>query len=1040
MLNDAQNRKLLAKLRRALEAYEPYFFTGVSKLPFRMYETDERLHAIPDDALFESPETRTAGTAWGGESRTCWFSASFTVPPELDGQTLYLRPDVGGYEAMLWVNGAPRGTFATKIVVTRHGNHYCDCICTHARAGETLRLHVEFYAGHYVIGEQPFEERVRSDFRFDAKSFTVCTKNQDVVDFALDLRILLQLADKLPASSFRRAGILNALTLVHQVLCYDPDAAAQDVWRASLKAARKAMAPALAQTNGDSAPTAALVGHSHIDTAWLWPLDETVRKIARTTANQFSLLDQYPEYRFVQSASYHTWRMERDYPSVFDELRRRVAEGRYEVNGAVWVECDCNIPTGEALVRQFLWGQRYNESRFGKTSDAFWLPDTFGYSAAIPQIMRGFGVKYFLTTKLAWNDTNDFPYDTFRWTGIDGSQVLTHFFVIDTWPDAAGLLERVDGIGYRDCIRCKQASDKRLVAFGYGDGGGGPQFEMIEAARRLADLEGCPKVTYDSVSGFMQTLEQNADRLPEYDGELYLELHRGTLTNKQQIKKNNRMAENALRMLELLECEAAVRERRAASGESLRGMWNTLLVNQFHDILPGSCIAPAHDQCLAEMGAMLREADERLHSAAHGADAGTCYTLWNAVDTPYKDVCYLPDAQGMDCPLPGVTLQDVQRPDGTRVTAVQGLCLPPLGSIAIPLRESARRAQSSPFRLEGDTLTTPLLRVRFDGEGRIVSFVTLSDGMEWCAGPFNELLFGEDVPAGWDGWDIDADCMMKLRPDARLLERSVTADGPVEFRIRCTYAVCERSTLVQDMVFRADSPLVEWDCLLHWNDRHRLLKAAFRTNVRSNFVRNEIQFGCIQRPTTRNNTREQAMFEVCNHRYTDLSEPSRGLALLNDCKYGVSAEGGTLALTLAKGGMRPDDRGDEGVYTFRYGILPHAGFSADVTRAGIRFDRRPLAVPGALEQPAFLWTDAPAVVVETVKPCEDACVAVIVRLYECEGTRTAAHLLAGFGVTHAEECDMMERPVRPADLSQPLAFAPFEIKTLKLYYREEDAL
>lgn len=229
MLNDAQNRKLLAKLRRALETYEPYFFTGVSKLPFRMYETDERLHAIPDDALFESPETRTAGTAWGGEGRTCWFSAAFTVPPELDGQTLYLRPDVGGYEAMLWVNGVPRGTFATKIVVTRHGNHYCDCICAHARAGETLRLHVEFYAGHYVIGEQPFEERVRSDFHFDAKALTVCTKNQDVVDFALDLRILLQLADKLPASSFRRAGILNALTQVHQVLCYDPDAAAQDV-------------------------------------------------------------------------------------------------------------------------------------------------------------------------------------------------------------------------------------------------------------------------------------------------------------------------------------------------------------------------------------------------------------------------------------------------------------------------------------------------------------------------------------------------------------------------------------------------------------------------------------------------------------------------------------------------------------------------------------------------------------------------------------------------------------------------------------------
>lgn len=1041
MLNDAQNRKLLAKLRRALETYEPYVFVPVVQLPFRMYETSRRLHAIPDESLFEAPEHRARGTQWGGEGMTCWFLADFTVPPELDGQTIYLRPDLGGYEAMLWVDGAPYGTFATKIVVTRHGNHYCNCICARAQAGQTLRLHVEFYAGHYVVGEQPFEQRPRSDFRFTAKGLSVCTKQQDVLDFLLDLRILLQLADKLPESSFRRADVLNTLTRVHRVLCLDPAAAEPAVWRASLAAARQAMAPALARHNGDSAPQASLVGHSHIDTAWLWPLEETVRKIARTASNQFSLLDQYPEYRFVQSASYHTWRMERDYPAVFAELRRRAAEGRYELNGAVWVECDCNIPSGEALVRQFLWGQRYTQSRFGILSDAFWLPDTFGYSAAIPQIMRGFGVKYFLTTKLAWNDTNDFPYDTFRWTGIDGSKVLTHFFVIDTWPDAAGLLERVDGVGYRDCIRCKQASDKRLIAFGYGDGGGGPQFEMIEAARRLQDLEGCPKVSYDSVSGFMHRLEENARNLPEYDGELYLELHRGTLTNKQQIKKNNRMAENALRMLELMECEAAVRQGRAATGEALRGLWNTLLVNQFHDILPGSCIAAAHDQCLSEMAALLREAEHRLMAAAGGAAAEPVFTLWNPLDEPCTGVCYLPDARGMATILPGVELQDVQRPDGSRVTAVFGLTLPPLGTAVVPLTPAERTAAPSPFRLEGDTLTTPHLRVRFDARGFITSLVTLADGMEWCDGPFNELIFGEDVSAGWDGWDIDADCLMKLHSDARLLERSVVADGPLEFRIRCKYEVCDHSILVQDVVFHRESPLVEWDCRLDWNDKHRLLKTAFRTNVRAGFARHEIQFGCIQRPTTRNNTREQAMFEVCNHRYTDLSEPSRGLCLVNDGKYGVSAEGGTLTLTLAKGGTRPDERGDRGVYTFRYGIIPHSGFSADTARMGMRFDRLPLAVPGALEQAAFLWADAPNIVVETVKPCEDACNALVVRLYECEGSRSTARLYAGFEVTRAEVCDMMEQPREPLDLARPLLFTPFEIKTLKLYYpvREEQS-
>lgn len=1038
MLNTAQNKKLLVKLTRALETYEPYVFTEICTLPFSMYETSERLTDVPEAALFQDPVRRPQGRIWGGEGRYCWFRASCTVLDALAGRDLFLRPQFGGYEAMLWVDGTPRGTFATKIVVTRHGNHYCDCVCQNARAGQKLEFAVEFYAGHYVIGEQPFQQRPQNDFVFTAESLSLCVKNQDVLDFLLDLRVLLQLADKLPEDSFRRGEIMNALTETHKALLYDPETVGEAAWRASLANARQAMAPALARRNGDSSPQAVLVGHSHIDTAWLWPMAETVKKIARTASNQFNLLDQYPEYRFIQSASYHSWLMEKHYPAVFSEMQRRIAGGRYEPNGAVWVECDCNIPSGEALVRQFLWGQLYTQSRFGYLSDTFWLPDTFGYSAAIPQIMRGFGVKYFLTTKLAWNDTNDFPYDTFQWTGIDGSQVLTHFFVIDTWPDPAGLLERVDGIGYRDCVRNKQAADRRLIAFGYGDGGGGPQFEMIEAARRLTDLEGCPKVSYDSVSGFMQKLEARGGNLPVYDGELYLELHRGTLTNKQQIKKNNRLAENALRLLELRECQTAVSARRAATGEALRPLWNTLLVNQFHDILPGSCISAAHDQSIAETTDMLRHADALLRAPAlPEADSGVAFTIFNPLDEACSDAFYLPALPPELCAEnEGVTLQPVVRADGTDATAVYGLSRPALGSAVLRLRRtSVPGGGQSPFVFTGDTLTTPHLRVRFDGSGAIISLITRADGMEWCGGPMNQFLCGEDVPAGWDGWDIDADCAMKLAPTARLLERRVTVNGPMELRIHSVYAVCEHSTLTQDAVFRADTPLVEWESSLVWNEKHRLLKTAFHTNVRARFARCETQFGCIQRPVTRNDSREQAMFEVCNHRYTDLSEPSRGISILNDCKYGISTEGGTLALTLAKGGTRPDPRGDAGTYTFRYGILPHAGgFSAAVARAGMRFDRTPLSLPGTLALPAFLWTDRPNIVVETVKPCEDSGHAVIARLYECEGTRTRAFLHTGFETTRAEICDMMERPLFPIQPGDDLNFGPFEIKTIKLYY------
>lgn len=1035
MLNDAQNNKLLSKLRRAMEVFEPYVFTKIAQLPFAMYETAERLEAIPDESLFTAPEQRPGGAQWGGEGRYCWFLTQYTPPEALAGQALYLYPELGGYEAMLWVDGQPYGTYATKIVVTRHGNHYCDRISPAAVPGTPIHLAIEFYAGHYVVGEQPFEARVHRDFRFHAERISVCTKNQDVLDFILDLRVLLQLVEKLPESSFRRAELLNVLTQVHTVLYYDPEAVDANRWHASLLEARRIMAPALSRHNGSSAPTAALIGHSHIDTAWLWTLEETTKKIARTASNQFSLMDQYPEYRFIQSAAYHTWLMEKHYPQVFEQLKRRAAEGRYELNGAVWVECDCNIPSGESLVRQFLWGTRYIRSRFGLEQKAFWLPDTFGYSAALPQIMRGFGVTGFLTTKLAWNDTNRFPYETFVWRGIDGSSVTAHFFVIDTWPDPAGLLERIEGIGYKDYIARKQAFSERLVAFGFGDGGGGPQFEMIEAARRLHDLEGCPKAEYTSINDFVEKLDASAETLPVYDGELYLELHRGTLTAKQQIKKNNRMAENLLQMLELSLTRQAVTNHIPADGTVLHPLWNTLLVNQFHDILPGSCIAPANDRSLRDMADMLRNGNKILRSWF--APAQNSYTVLNPLDEPCRDAFYLPEiAPGLTALEPGVTLQAVTLADGTAATAVYGLERPAMGAAALHLVPGQPDVPESPFIYTGRTLTTPLLEVQLDEEGHITSLITRADGMQWADGPMNTLMLAEDVSAGWDGWDIDADCMIKLQPAGHLTEQTVTVNGPREFRLHSRYALGEATAIEQDMIFRADSTLVEWQTVLHWNEKHRVLKAAFPTNLRAKAARHEIQFGYIERPTTANNVIEQAMFERCNHRYTDLSEPGRGLSIFNDCKYGISVQGGTMALTLAKGGTRPDERGDAGTYCFRYGIQPHAGgFTAEVPRRGLRFDRLPFVLEGDAPAGTFLISSCRNVIIDSVKPCEDVQNAIIVRLYECEGSRTdRVSLLTGFSAAAAFQCDMAENELHPVDLAALEPFGPFEIRTIKIQY------
>jgi|GEM_PF-2973978 len=401
-----------------------------------------------------------------------------------------------------------------------------------------------------------------------------------------------------------------------------------------------------ADNRGNHHTLLGIIGHSHMDTAWLWTRDETIRKCARTYANALALMEQYPEYTFIQSSAFHAELMRRHYPDIFESMKKRIAEGRWEPNGGVWIECDCNLVSGESLVRQFLKGQRYTRKHFGYTADAFWLPDTFGYSAAIPQIMVGAGVKYFLTTKLSWNDTNAFPYDTFRWRGLDGTEVLTHFNFIHCWPDAGSLIERVYGTAYGSNGVSVQSegqprlvNDKRLVSYGYGDGGGGPQYEMLETARRVFDLEGAPKTAHTTVSRFMRGLEKASAKFPVHVGELYFEGHRGTLTQMHQIKRNNRKAELAIRDLEFAE----VWVRRYS------GVWNeeateqrerihaTLLINQFHDILPGTSIPEVHDRALLEITEVVSHANRWTKKLLGDIDEedvdgdSMSVTLWNTL-------------------------------------------------------------------------------------------------------------------------------------------------------------------------------------------------------------------------------------------------------------------------------------------------------------------------------------------------------------------------------------------------------------------------
>lgn len=1081
MYTEIQLKRMFEKLKRLEEMLEPRLFQVVDTIPMKAFLTDGSHHSVPEEDCFEDCKD---GTVFEGQGIYCWFLGEYRVPEELDGKRLFVYPRTEGYEGMLWVNGRPYGNFASKILVNSHGNHYCDMLREKARGGERIRIALEYYANHYIKGTQPFKTEAQEKYEIIYHPADICLKEEELAEFYFDLRVANGMVKELEEKSFRRADFVQALLEVHRIISYDFENQDPEVFREEIRQADLVLKKVMKQKNSASAPYAGLIGHSHMDTAWLWHRGETEKKCARTYANQMNLMDQYPEYTFVQSSAYHSDIIRRLYPDLFEDIKARVAQGRYEPNGGVWIECDCNLPSGEYMVRQFVWGQRFTRENFGYTSDAFWLPDTFGYSASLPQIMQGCGIRYFLTTKMAWNDTNVFPYDTFYWKGIDGSRVLVHFNRTHVWPDPAALRENLLDQG-SNTIQERAVSRKRLISYGFGDGGGGPEFGMIEVARRLEDLEGMPRTSHTTVSRFMRELEESLVEPSVYSGELYLELHRGTLTNQHVIKRNNRKAEFALRDLEYMTVRSAIDQDEAASAEKIDPLTNEMLVNQFHDILPGTCIPRAHDEAIEAVGQILeragkmteellvsmaerreisaaepresaREAREGESLTAGIPEAERWITIVNTLSFSRSDVLYLP-FEGRYV-KGGYRQQVITDRDGNRKLAVAGVTVPAFGSRVLELTEEYQE-EKSVFSSEGRSLETPMVKVKFNEKGYLESFVDKRNGRELRGEGYglNTLLMAEEVSLGWDNWDVDADYECRLRDCAVLLSSEVAADGAVEYRIRNRYRLSAKSVLEQDVIFYADSPEVVFETRIDWQEEHRFLKTAFDTSIHADYASQEVQFGCIRRVTNRNTQIEKAKFEISNHKYTDLSETRYGAAVLNDCKYGISVREGQMRLSLHKGGCMPDYRGDKGIHECTYAFLPHPGSlsGAEVIQPAYELNEKPLTVKGRLSMESLLTLDKDHVIAETVKPAEserawentedpgaagekrntgEKCF--ILRLYEAEGAWDEVKLTFGIPVKGITETDMLEEALREYEAGRELTltFRPFEIRTLKIYY------
>ena len=1025
MLSNKQMNRTVGKINHFQRVIEKKMFVTRDNVPMEILTTFDKLFAPPAEGYKPAEK----GTHWGVERQYAWLRGTYTVPDSLAGKQIFLRPMIGFKEGMLFINATPAGIFTQNTHAGgAHGKHYCLLLTNNAKAGETFRLAIELYAGHNIVGTQPFDDERQFSWHHEINEFLICEKDPLICNAYFNFRMLNELT-AVTKDEFRKAELTNCMADVHKILYYFEEETETELFRTRLAEAVTLIENVLAIPNGPNAPELGIIGHSHMDTAWLWELDETIRKCARTYSNALSLMEQYPEYKFLQSSAYHGEWMRRYYPALFENIKKAVAEGKYEPNGGVWVECDCNITSGEFMIRQFLWGQRFTREHFNYTSDVFWLPDTFGYSAAIPQIMKGCAVDYFMTTKIDWNDSNSFPFDSFYWKGLDGTCVFSHFNRTHVWPAPPDITNIAND------IKQKNVTNKRYLAFGFGDGGGGPEFEMVEMARRSADVKGMPKATYKFAGDFMKELEETAVNPNVYRGELYLELHRGTLTSIAQIKRNNRKAEQAIRDAELITVINAINAGVAAKSDEIRLFVETTLVNQFHDILPGTSIPQVNDRSFKEMGEVLAG----LHTYNQNnlpSDGDTNFvTAFNSLATERNNI-RLPYKEGHT--IEGETTEVIENIDGEKFFRV----FTPIPSLAAKVFKYVSGTCTTPsaFTYDEKTLETPFAKITFDENGYIASFIDKRNHREIKGEGYNlnTFLLSEDVPLSWDNWDVDADNEVKLASTAKLISRKVITNGGLEFRLRSEYQLTKNSTLIQDMVCYTNAPRVDFETKIHWNDKHRLLKTAFDTNIFTAFARQEIQFGYATRPTTRNNSIEEAKFETLNHKFTDLSEPNYGVALLNDCKYGISVHDSAMRLSLIKSGTKPDPRGDKGIHYMTYALLPHTGgFNAEtVTHAGYDLNNDLLIKSGAAHVKPFAAVSNPGVILETVKPCEDAEKAFIVRLYECEGNHASADLTFGFEVKDVHVTNMLEEVQETLGTKglMGLPFRPFEIKTLKINY------
>jgi alpha-mannosidase len=1012
-----------------------HFYRPLGSVPVKGFVTKEQLST--EEALERDFRPMPTGTTWGGKWEYGWFQGKMTLPEEAAGERIVLKMDVGGESAVYLINADESHPIAIGAVDWAHQEI---TLVQSGVPGTTYKVLLEAYAGHgprvtsagpvppdrETVPEPPPAQTVVSESTFGIWE-------EDVYQLWMDVETLWDVRENIDQESLRVAEIDAGLRDFTLIVDFELEHAEM---LETVRAGQERLKPLLACINGSTAPTMFAFGHAHIDVAWLWPLAETERKCVRTFASQLALMEEYPEYRFLQSQPHLYWMVKTHYPRLYERVKAAVDSGQWIADGGTWVEPDTNISGGEGLIRQFLHGKRFYREEFGVECEMLWLPDVFGYSGALPQIMRGCGIKYFSTHKLFWtyNGADPFPYNTFTWEGIDGSEVLVHLhYDYNARTNPATLIER-----WRERVQ-KDGLSTRMLPFGWGDGGGGPTRNHLEFLRRERDLEGVPKARIGSPMDYFK--DQEARGWPEarYVGELYFQAHRGTYTSQAKTKLGNRRSEFALREAEMWGAAAQVLSGFEYPGEEMDTAWRAVLLNQFHDIIPGSSIQRVYEEAQAAYAEVIETAEAVARRAAGSlADDPEALTVFNSLSWNRTGLVALPKGwegavDGTGTPLPAQMIDD---------KAWVQAAVPACGwttlrrSSGEALRDSAPGQPSEGITASEQMLENEKLRVTFNKVGEITSLFDKESGRELAAGLCNSLRMYKDVPADWDAWDIDSTYQLAPVELGGTATIQVVTSGPLLAVLRVTRQL-HHSTMTQEISLRRESRRIDFHTVIDWQESHKLLKVNFPVTIHANEGVHEIQFGHIRRPNHHSRPFDADRFEVSNHKWTALMEENRGCAVLNDCKYGVNVLGNSINLTLLKSALAPDMTADKGRQGFTYAFYAWNGpfATSPVVQKAYELNQPVRTIPGAAGERSLFSVDAPNVIIETVKPAEDRSGDVVVRLYEAKRTATRCRLSTSLDITAAVQTDMLENgneALPLADGQIGLEFRPFEIKTIKL--------